>query len=433
VSKYGNRYCALCPAQFRLSFHLIFLTFQCDIPPPLPPRSSAALLRLKTVTLDDEPSDHDSESESVSALAANTNHGLFTAHSKRSLAFALETPTDAEDEAELSPHAAVDSADVAPSGSLGMLSPINGSPLATSSCLSNRKSTNGLSARHRSIASDSNSKKQSPRQFSRSNSRQLASEPSGVSFNSSFVDSPTGPAGAAEANADSAASSAVKTAAACLTDSSPQSSTSSSDNHRVCIECGENWSLESKERHYFTTKGLHTPRRCGKCRSLNKLELMSLAVKDTGDARTVSGVLPSVGSVSGTEVEVQNASASGMQQHAVYRGTNLLGIGFVYEGGVNASGRQEGFGTQVVKIIFLLLLHALHQIIAHINVSVFYELTSSFPQTWDTNHTYKGEWRGGRKEGRGVYTWPDGATYEGEYRRGRRHGCGLQTMNDGAV
>ena len=81
----------------------------------------------------------------------------------------------------------------------------------------------------------------------------------------------------------------------------------------------------------------------------------------------------------------------------------------------------------------LLLLHALHQITAHINVCVIYELTSSLPQTWDTNHTYKGEWRGGRKEGRGVYTWPDGATYEGEYRRGRRHGCGLQTMNDGAV
>ena len=350
MSKYGNRYCSFCPAQFHLSFHLIFLTFQCDIPPPLPPRSSAALLRLQTVTLDDEPSDHDSESESVSALAANPNHGLFTAHSKRSLAFALETPTDAEDEAELSPHAAADSTDVAASGSLGMLSPINGGPLATSSCLSNRKSTIGLSARHRSIASDSNPKMQSPRRFSRSNSRQLASESSGLSFESSFVDSPTGPPGAAEVVADSAASSAVRTAAACLTDSSPHSSTSSSDNHRICIECGENWSFESKERHYFTTKGLHTPRRCGKCRSLNKLELVSLAFKGAGDARTVSGVLPSVGSVSGTEVEVQNAGASGMQQHGIYRGTNLLGIGFVYEGGVNASGRQEGFGTQVVAL-----------------------------------------------------------------------------------
>jgi hypothetical protein len=406
-------------------------TFQCDIPPPLPPRSSAALLRLKTVKFDDELSDHESDSDSVNALAAN--HGLFTAHSKRSLAFSLDTPTDAEDESEPSHLAAVDSTDGAASGTLGILSPISGNPVACSPrCVSKRKNSNGLSARVRSITSDSDSKKQSPRRFSRnSNSIQPACERLEASDNSSFVSSPVGPPGAATTVAISAASSAHKTSSAGLADSSPQSSTSSSDNHRICVECGENWSFESKERDYFTAKGLHTPRRCGKCRSLKKLELIPLVMADRAKPSSVSGVLPTLGSSSAAEVAPQTTGSEEVQQHTIYRGTNLLGIGFVYEGGVNASGRQEGFGTQVIGS-YPNTLHDCTDPFFHFQSSFEFKLIMLL-QTWDTNHTYKGEWRGGRKEGRGIYTWPDGATYEGEYHQGRRHGSGLQTMNDGAV
>jgi hypothetical protein len=73
--------------------------------------------------------------------------------------------------------------------------------------------------------------------------------------------------------------------------------------------------------------------------------------------------------------------------------------------------------------------HHMHKIA---NSLITHSLALPF-QTWDTNHSYKGEWLRGRKEGRGVYTWPDGSTYEGEYKNGRRHGLGLQTMSDGAV
>jgi hypothetical protein len=321
-------------------------TFQCDVPPPLPPRSSAALLRLKTVKSDDEASDHDSDSDSVNALAAN--HGVFSAHSKRSLAFTLDTPTDAEDESELLPHAAVDSTDATVSGTLGILSPIGGSPVVISSrCVSKRKNSKGSSARLRAIPSDSDSKKQSPRLSRNSNSIQPTTERSEAFVESSFVDSPAGPLGVTATGAISAASSARKAAAAHVADSSPKSSTSSSDNHRICVECGESWSFESRERDYFSTKGLHTPRRCGKCRSLKKLEFVPLVMTDSANSSSVSGVPPTVGTSVGTEVDPQNTAGSGIQRHAIYRGTNLLGIGFVYEGEVNSSGRQEGFGIQV--------------------------------------------------------------------------------------
>ena len=37
---------------------------------------------------------------------------------------------------------------------------------------------------------------------------------------------------------------------------------------------------------------------------------------------------------------------------------------------------------------------------------------------------YKGEWKGGKKHGRGIYMWPDGSMYEGEWEEDRFHGYG---------
>jgi WD40 repeat protein len=326
---------------------------QCDVPPPLPPRSSAALSRLKSVKFEDEPSDHDSDSDSADALAIN--HGVFAAHSKRSLAFTMDTPTDAEDECELLPHAAVHSADAVSSGNVDILSPISGSPVAISSLsIAKRKSARGLSARPHAVPSDSGSKKQSHRRCMRnSSSNQPAMEQSAASGESSFIDSPSGPSGATALSATSAASADVRAAAAHDADPSTRSS-SSSDNYRICIDCGSSWSFESKEREYFAAKGLHTPRRCSKCRSLKKPESVALVRTSCADsnASSASGSvpvkLPSAETSDGAEVGLPHADGSEIQRHGVYRGTNLLGIGFVYEGEVNACGRQEGFGTQVL-------------------------------------------------------------------------------------
>ena len=392
-------------------------------PPPLPLRSSLASLRLENGDPDDPPSDDEAASVSASAAALVANHGLFSAQSKRSLALAFDTSTDAEDDAELVPHAANDSP-VTAAGTLGALSPIAGSnPVSRSRSASKRKNSNGLN--HRLSASRAAGSKQSPSVLSSGSTPQPASERSGASYDSSFIDSPTGlPGAAAAAAAVSASSAAGRAATACLADpSSPHASAASSDGQRLCIDCGENWMFESRDREFFAAKGFHVPRRCGKCRRLKKMDVGALVSKESGSPRSVSYSLQSLGEGLVGESDSQNGGTAGTGQRNLFRGTNLHGIGFIYEGGVNAVGRQEGFGTQVASAA---------RASPHNFTITFASLTRPF-QTWDTNHSYKGEWRGGRKEGHGIYTWPDGATYEGKYKKGRRHGSGLQTMSDGAV
>ena len=267
--------------------------------------------------------------------------------------------------------------------------------------------------------------KQSPSVLSCGSTPQPASERLGASFDSSFIDSPTGPPGAAAAVAVSAASAAGRAAAACLADpSSPHSSAASSEGQLLCIDCGENWSFESRDKQFFAAKGFRAPRRCGKCRRLKKMDAGAVG-RESGSPRSAAGGLQSWGQgLLVGEACSQNGDAAGTGHVKLFRGTNLHGIGFMYEGEVNAVCRQEGFGTQVASTA--------RSVTHNFTINHIAALTPCF-QTWDTNHSYKGEWRGGRKEGRGVYTWPDGATYEGEYRKGRRHGPGLQTMSDGAV
>ena len=51
--------------------------------------------------------------------------------------------------------------------------------------------------------------------------------------------------------------------------------------------------------------------------------------------------------------------------------------------------------------------------------------------TWPDGKTYDGEWKDGKKHGKGVYTWPTGDKYDGEWKDGKKHGKGAQTWPDG--
>jgi hypothetical protein len=47
--------------------------------------------------------------------------------------------------------------------------------------------------------------------------------------------------------------------------------------------------------------------------------------------------------------------------------------------------------------------------------------------------TYKGEWLGGFRHGRGTMRWSDGAVYEGEWYLGRSWGKGKFTHTKGEI
>jgi hypothetical protein len=212
------------------------------------------------------------------------------------------------------------------------------------------------SARQRKSTSDTPGIQQSPSQFlkpqspsllSRDRAGQSTRQRLGASFDSSFSGSPSGPPGIAVTVAASAAAVPGSAAAASLAESSSApSSLSSSEGQRTCTVCGENWLCESKEREYFIAKGLHAPRRCGKCRRLKMLELVAPGGIVANDSSPASDGPKDNGIALETEAE-HNAGASCSVRHNTYRGTNLQGIGFVYVGEVSSSGRQEGFGSQV--------------------------------------------------------------------------------------
>ena len=52
--------------------------------------------------------------------------------------------------------------------------------------------------------------------------------------------------------------------------------------------------------------------------------------------------------------------------------------------------------------------------------------------TWTDGTRYQGEYRDGRLHGRGTMTWANGARHEGVYRAGKRHGRGTMTWANGA-
>lgn len=53
--------------------------------------------------------------------------------------------------------------------------------------------------------------------------------------------------------------------------------------------------------------------------------------------------------------------------------------------------------------------------------------------TYPSDAKYEGEWRDNLKSGRGVYYFPAGGTYEGEWSGGSMHGVGVRTFSTGQV
>jgi len=52
-------------------------------------------------------------------------------------------------------------------------------------------------------------------------------------------------------------------------------------------------------------------------------------------------------------------------------------------------------------------------------------------QNWAEGDIYKGEWKDGKRTGWGIHIWPDGHYYEGEYADDKRNGFGLFRWPDG--
>ena len=44
---------------------------------------------------------------------------------------------------------------------------------------------------------------------------------------------------------------------------------------------------------------------------------------------------------------------------------------------------------------------------------------------------YEGDWKDGKRTGRGVLVWADGGRYEGDFRDGRGHGRGVKVWANG--
>ena len=49
----------------------------------------------------------------------------------------------------------------------------------------------------------------------------------------------------------------------------------------------------------------------------------------------------------------------------------------------------------------------------------------------DDVEKYEGEWKDGKRHGKGIYTWPDGGKYDGEWEDGEIHGQGILVLSDG--
>jgi len=59
--------------------------------------------------------------------------------------------------------------------------------------------------------------------------------------------------------------------------------------------------------------------------------------------------------------------------------------------------------------------------------------TGSGVYTWSNGDRYEGNFRDGVLHGRGVMSWASGGRYDGEWQEGRAHGTGTKTEPDGSV
>ena len=51
--------------------------------------------------------------------------------------------------------------------------------------------------------------------------------------------------------------------------------------------------------------------------------------------------------------------------------------------------------------------------------------------TWPSGTRYEGDWRDGKRTGRGTMTWANGVRYEGDWHDGKAHGQGTRIDSDG--
>ncbi|GLI66317.1 hypothetical protein VaNZ11_010095, partial [Volvox africanus] len=100
-------------------------------------------------------------------------------------------------------------------------------------------------------------------------------------------------------------------------------------------------------------------------------------------------------------------------------------------GGAARTGAGAGAALQTVTLIDLL---------NHLSVWVgsymlFAGAGPAFPESFkhEDGGDYRGQWRGMRKEGLGMYTYPSGARYEGEWRNNVKEGRGVYYFPKGGV
>jgi hypothetical protein len=53
--------------------------------------------------------------------------------------------------------------------------------------------------------------------------------------------------------------------------------------------------------------------------------------------------------------------------------------------------------------------------------------------SWEDGSSYSGQWKNGKREGRGSYRWASGSRYTGEWMDNQKHGSGTMFCSDGRV
>ena len=67
----------------------------------------------------------------------------------------------------------------------------------------------------------------------------------------------------------------------------------------------------------------------------------------------------------------------------------------------------------------------------HHRDKILFSVTLTFICCLFTLNVLSGDWRNGKREGKGIISYSTGEKYEGEFRNGLKDGFGIETYNDG--
>ena len=67
----------------------------------------------------------------------------------------------------------------------------------------------------------------------------------------------------------------------------------------------------------------------------------------------------------------------------------------------------------------------------HVDEDDFEWVENYTDEVLDNGDVYKGEWKNGKKSGKGIFTWNSGNIYEGNWINGKRTGNGVMAMSNG--